>query len=396
LLNSEQNIEVSIIIPSYNRYPLNLFTLYSLENQTFDYSKMEVIFIDDASTDQTQEELGIYQPSYHFRYIRNEQNLGRARVRNLGIQLAKGNILIFLDAEMICEPDFVINHHQYHQENKKAIVTGVMHSKNIISCIFPQTKTSAFEMLAANTNPKITNLIKNYNSSSALPYPLLDKFDISNQSYKDCIIVREGWYQRIVQNYGNDLDGFQFPWMAFLTGNVSITKDFIVEAGMFDEDFIKYGYEDWELGYRLYKMGAKYFAGDNLITYHQEHPIGESKWNEAIENFQLFTSKHKDVEVMILGIELAQITDFYTMNSILYEYNQLIRNNEFKGFKENLVEFLTAINLLLQIDVRHIKILEAAGYGKDKVNKLVKDIQSLKKSNEYINLIEFLEKLIKS
>lgn len=396
MLENERNIEVSIIIPSYNRYPLNLFTLYSLENQTFEHSKMEVIFIDDASTDQTQEELGIYQPSYYYKYIRNEQNLGRARVRNLGIQSAKGNILIFLDAEMICEPDFVINHYQYHQNNQKAIITGVMHSKNIISCIFPETKTSTLNMLAANRNTKIPNRLENYNPSSNTPYPLLSKLDISNQIYKDWFIVRDSWYQHIVQKYGNEFDGFQFPWMAFLTGNVSITKDFIVEAGMFDEDFIKYGYEDWELGYRLYKMGAKYFAGDNLITYHQEHPIGESKWSEAIENFQLFTSKHHDVEVMILGIELAQITDFFTMNTILYEYKQLIRNNELKGFKENLVDLLTAINLFLQIDIRHIKILEAAGYGKDKVNKLVKDIQSLKKSNEYINLIEFLEKLIKS
>lgn len=383
-------------MPSYNRYPLNLFSLYSLENQTFEHSKMEVIFIDDASTDQTQEELGIYQPPYHYKYIRNEQNLGRARVRNLGIQSARGNILIFLDAEMICEPDFVINHYQYHQNNKKAIITGVMHSKNIISCIFPEMKTSTLKMLEANRNTKITNRIKNYNPSSNIPYPLLDKLDISNQSYKNWIIVRDSWYQHIVQNYGNDLDGFQFPWMAFLTGNVSITKDFIVEAGMFDEDFIKYGYEDWELGYRLYKMGAKYFAGDNLVTYHQEHPIGESKWNEAIENFQLFISKHQDVEVMILGIELARITDFFTMNTILYEYNHLIRNKKLKRFKKNLIALLTAINLLLQIDIKHLKILGAAGYGKDKEKKLVKDIQTLKKSNEYINLIEFLEKLIKS
>ncbi len=67
---------------------------------------MEVIFIDDASTDQTQEELRNYQPPFHFKYIRNEQNLGRAKVRNLGIKSSRGKILIFLDAEMICEPDF--------------------------------------------------------------------------------------------------------------------------------------------------------------------------------------------------------------------------------------------------------------------------------------------------
>ncbi|MFP3416038.1 glycosyltransferase family 2 protein, partial [Bacillus sp. SIMBA_074] len=77
--------EVTVILPSYNRYPLNLLTLYSLENQTFDFAKMEVILIDDASTDGSHA-LEHYRPPYPVRYIRNTTNAGRSKTRNIGIQ----------------------------------------------------------------------------------------------------------------------------------------------------------------------------------------------------------------------------------------------------------------------------------------------------------------------
>jgi hypothetical protein len=119
--NNNQDIEVSIIMPSFNKYPLNLLTLYSLERQTFDPSKMEVIFIDDASTDQTEQNLKDYNPPYHFNYIRSKTTLGRSRGRNLGIKASRGTILIFLDAEMITEPDFVENHFNYHQSAQNVL-----------------------------------------------------------------------------------------------------------------------------------------------------------------------------------------------------------------------------------------------------------------------------------
>ncbi|WP_026695499.1 glycosyltransferase [Peribacillus kribbensis] len=393
---NEQNIEVSIIMPSYNKYPLNLFSLYSLENQTFDHSKMEVIFIDDASTDQTQEELQSYRPPFHYRYIRNEQNLGRAKVRNLGIQSSRGKILIFLDAEMLCEPDFVRNHYMGHQENEKSILTGIMHSENIITCIYPENRTSILPKIVSKKSKKLKRRLKKYDPSGHSPFPILKKSDIPNQSYKDWIVRGESWYQNITQRYGQDLTGFQFPWMAFLTGNVSISKNFIVEAGLFDEEFIKYGYEDWELGYRLYKLGGQFFARDNLATYHQEHSIGENKRMEAIENFALFLSKHPDIDVMILGLELARITDLYTMNKILYEYKRLTQNRAFKNFQVRFAAILEAINLMLQIDVRHISILKAAGYGTAEKEKLAKNFKRMKSTGDYPNLCGLINDLFKN
>ncbi|MGG1676369.1 glycosyltransferase [Neobacillus sp. NRS-1170] len=398
--NKNQNIEVSIIIPSYNKFPLNIFTLYSLEQQTFNPSKIEVIFIDDASTDQTEEKLKGYNPPYHFKYIRNNSNLGRAKVRNIGIQAAKGSILIFLDAEMITEPDFVEKHIKSHQSQNKVILSGVMHSKKIYSCIFPEFPQDVMNRIEALTknNPEKNRKLQDLKLPYEKPYPLIEKDDITNKTYTDLVFKPFTWFETIVKNFDVDLDGFMFPWMAFLTGNVSIRKEFIQQAGLFDEDFVQYGYEDWEIGYRLYKLGAKYIVSNDLITYHQEHPVGISKWKEAINNLGLFILKHHDVDVLILGLELAGIVNLLTMNKVLREYKLLVQTyaERFQEFQERFIRILQATVLLLQIDVRHINILGAAGFGSDERKGIQEDINSLKSLGEFTNLTSLLEKILNS
>ncbi|MED3563903.1 glycosyltransferase, partial [Bacillus xiapuensis] len=299
--DQEQKIKVSIIIPSYNKYPLNLFTLYSLENQTFNPNQMEVIFIDDASTDKTEEFIQNYHPPYSFKYIRNNENLGRAKVRNIGIKSSSGSILIFLDAEMLVDPDFVTNHVNYHQAKDNLIMSGVMYSKNINTCIFPEFDSKKLSEIAemVKDNKKLYRQINNYEKTASEPFSLITKSDVMNQAYGELIKEVSYWHQNIIRHFGTDLKSFEFPWMAFLTGNVSLKRELLDKVGIFDEEFVKYGYEDWELGYRLYKGGAQYINAKDVVSYHQEHPIGENKWKDAIENYHLFIKKHSDVDVLI-------------------------------------------------------------------------------------------------
>ncbi|MDR7240039.1 glycosyltransferase [Neobacillus drentensis] len=399
-VKKKQDIEVSIIIPSLNKYPLNLLTLYSLEHQTFNPSKMEVIFIDDASTDQTEEKLHGYTPPYHFKYIRNKKNLGRAKVRNLGIRSARGNILIFLDAEMITEPDFVENHHKLHHLKNNLILSGAMHSKVIYSSIFPEfTKNDINKITTLTKNNKvISSRLKNFKYPCEEPYPLLEKSDIAKQVFKDLGVEGYPWFQSITRNFAADLGGFEFPWMAFLTGNVSIRKELIIQAGLLDEDFVQYGYEDWELGYRLYKMGANYIVRDDLKSYHQEHPVGKSKWKEAINNLGLFINKHHDIDILILGLEISGLADLLTMNKVLREYKLLLQSypERFQEFQEKFIHILETIVLILQVDIRHINILGAAGYSSVDRKELQADINSIKGLKKFTNLTYLLEKVMNS
>jgi len=91
-------MKVSVIVPSYNEGGLIRKCLGSLAKQR--YPDLEVIVVDDGSTDGSLDLLD------HFRLFKQE-HLGPGAARNLGASKAGGRILIFVDADMTFEEDFV-------------------------------------------------------------------------------------------------------------------------------------------------------------------------------------------------------------------------------------------------------------------------------------------------
>jgi glycosyltransferase involved in cell wall biosynthesis len=92
------NIEVSIIIPVYNKANYLGACLDSVLGQTF--RPLEVICVDDASEDQCAEILQDYaNRDDRLKIISNTSNLGPGLARNKGIEAAKGRFLRFVDAD---------------------------------------------------------------------------------------------------------------------------------------------------------------------------------------------------------------------------------------------------------------------------------------------------------
>ncbi|MCI9426576.1 MAG: glycosyltransferase family 2 protein [Eubacterium sp.] len=92
---------ISVIIPSYNSAQYVGQAVKSALNQTIQ-EEVEVIVIDDASGDHTQEavkEISATMAKRSLIYCRNEKNLGVAETRNKGIRMAKGEYIAFLDAD---------------------------------------------------------------------------------------------------------------------------------------------------------------------------------------------------------------------------------------------------------------------------------------------------------
>lgn len=86
----------SIIIPSYNRAHLLQDTLNCILGQT--EPDFELIIIDDASTDTTEELIKNIQDT-RIRYTKNKINLERSASRNKGIELANGRFICFCDSD---------------------------------------------------------------------------------------------------------------------------------------------------------------------------------------------------------------------------------------------------------------------------------------------------------
>ena len=88
------NLRFSVVIPTYNSAKEVVRAIQSVREQTF--KNYEIIVVDDCSTDNTYE---VLLKEQNIRLIRNSKNIRAGGARNKGIEEAKGEYIIFLDAD---------------------------------------------------------------------------------------------------------------------------------------------------------------------------------------------------------------------------------------------------------------------------------------------------------
>jgi len=96
------NIKISVIIPTYNRGNLIRNSITSVLNQS--YKNLEVIIVDDGSTDNTSSEINKIKDD-RVRYIKLPENTGGSNARNIGIKNAVGKFISFQDSDDIFYPE---------------------------------------------------------------------------------------------------------------------------------------------------------------------------------------------------------------------------------------------------------------------------------------------------
>lgn len=98
-------MKISVIVPTYNEKGVLERCIESLGAQI--YTDFEIIVVDDGSTDSTPKILKNLEKSLpNFRFI-GQNHLGPGAARNLGAKHAKGEILVFVDADMTFDKDFL-------------------------------------------------------------------------------------------------------------------------------------------------------------------------------------------------------------------------------------------------------------------------------------------------
>ena len=121
---SQDHVEVSVIIPTYNRKDSVLRTLDSLSQQTFPGERFEVIVVDDGGSDGTAEIAQLTFP-FALHYIRQE-NQGEIVARNAGVQRSAGKMLVFLDDDIEVNPEYLAAIATVHAAYSPAVVLAVL------------------------------------------------------------------------------------------------------------------------------------------------------------------------------------------------------------------------------------------------------------------------------
>lgn len=114
---------VTVAIPAYNVEKFLGNGLRCIQNQT--YSNLEIILVDDGSTDHTPEICDELAKEDSRIRVFHKENGGPGSARNLGIDQAKGEYLYFFDVDDSVEPDFIADSVQYaEQKNADLIIYG--------------------------------------------------------------------------------------------------------------------------------------------------------------------------------------------------------------------------------------------------------------------------------
>lgn len=93
---------ISVIIPTYNRVSCLTKSINSVLNQT--YKNLELIVVDDGSTDDTKNVISSIK-DFRLKYIKLNKNYGPSRARNVGIKKATGLLVTFNDSDDIWHYD---------------------------------------------------------------------------------------------------------------------------------------------------------------------------------------------------------------------------------------------------------------------------------------------------
>jgi len=110
-------IQVSIVIPLYNKSQWILQTLTSVANQT--YKNWECIIVDDGSSDESLKLVKKFALENQGEWrIYSQSNSGQAVARNFGISLARGKYIALLDADDLWFPNKLTKQIDYLEKNK--------------------------------------------------------------------------------------------------------------------------------------------------------------------------------------------------------------------------------------------------------------------------------------
>lgn len=109
--NNSQGVLVSVIIPTFNRLSYLYPTLVCLLGQKVNFN-YEIVIV-DSGKDNTKEYVKELRKVYkNIKYRKIKYCKNRSLLRNIGVSISTGEILVFLDNDMLCPPDFL----QYHYD----------------------------------------------------------------------------------------------------------------------------------------------------------------------------------------------------------------------------------------------------------------------------------------
>lgn len=184
-------MDISVVVPTFNRREVVRRTVESLFAQNFPAAQYEVIVVVDGSKDGTTESLREMKAPCRFS-IMEQANGGPAAARNSGARLAKGDLLLFLDDDMLCVPGLIEAHVEAHSNVPRTVGFGCIflspESPSGLAAECFNRELGAFYLRQRTEDGDTAEGLEHVFANSSLPRRLLDEaggFDASFRMRED-------------------------------------------------------------------------------------------------------------------------------------------------------------------------------------------------------------------
>jgi len=241
---------ISVIVPTYERSASLRLCLQALALQSFD--AFEIIVVDDGS------EYFDVAIDFGVRYIWHPHyGFGLAKSRNEGAKLAKGEVLHFVDSDIMLNPNALKEAWRLYQNNPNRAIGGYYK-------YLPGMEIRPSDVM----------------NWDAIWNCTLPKKDVGQTLVPEGQDVREAWYENskwgrspsIGENPFDYNDDVLWSPFVFLGGNMIIPRHIFEKTGGFDEHFNMYGGEDAEMSLAIISRGYGISYSKEVAGCHIAHP----------------------------------------------------------------------------------------------------------------------------
>lgn len=236
--------KLSVVIPTFNRRERLGRVLAALRNQNVSPELFEVVVVDDGSRDDTL--AWLEQQSFPFAMqIESQANGGPAVARNAGVRAARGELVLFVDDDVVPTAELLEEHLKAHErEAQSVVVLGPL-------CSLPRYEQ---------------------------PWIAWEQAQLEKQY----AAMEQGDYEP--------------TYRQFWTGNASVGRRPLLEAGLFEPKCLRG--EDVELGWRLAKRGLTFRYNPLARGFHHAE--------RSLTSFCLAHESYGRLEVEIFGRDSAE------------------------------------------------------------------------------------------
>ena len=224
---------VSVVVPYYQAPKELERTLAGLERQTYPRSLFEVIVVDDGSAPPLKHPTTTLDLRVEYQ---EDMGYRLALARNAGARAARGDILLFLDCDMIPEDDWMAAHARWHHAARDALTLGF------------RFHVDADDIAATMVQ---------------------DRNGTLGELFSGREITRPEWIEDHMERTADLTSDDDDLFRAVTGGNFGISKELFEEVGGFDETFTQWGAEDREFAYRAYSRGALLVPERAAVAWHQ-------------------------------------------------------------------------------------------------------------------------------